>query len=98
MSSLNSVLQDSYLTAFFYGPLLVGHHVDATNTILYAREKIALGKGQFGQIYLENAKNECEGFPLIRAVKEINKTYSSDHNIQWQREIQALAILSSCDV
>lgn len=98
MASLQSALEDSHLTAFFCGPLLIGHHVTPTQTVLYARQKIALGKGQFGQIYLENAQNECEGFPSIRAVKEINKAYSSDHGIDWEREIGALAILSSCDV
>lgn len=98
------MVETTRLETTFYGPYNVGHiitHSDGVPGIehmLYARQGIAVGKGQYGQIYLELALNESARCPRARAVKEVNKKYSSDHRIDWKREVEALALLSTTEV
>ena len=52
------------------------------------------GKGQYGEVYLERALNECARAPSVRAVKELHKRFCVQHEIEWQRELEAMIVLS----
>jgi serine/threonine protein kinase len=97
-------IQDFRLRTTPYGQSLVGHTISwsdptpGSEQVLYKRHGLPLGKGQYGEIYLEQAQNPTERAPKVRAVKEVNKAFSVQHKIDWKREIEALAILSQPQV
>lgn len=83
-----------------YGKLMVGHTYgvgDGNSTVeqvLYMRQGSVLGKGQYGEVYLEEAQNKCLKAPHFRAVKEVDKAFSTKNQIEWRRELEALATFS----
>ena len=100
----NILVSNARLSAEFYGPYLVGHALpsssirDGGQRVMYARQGIALGKGSFGQIYPEYAQNDCPGAPPVRAVKEINKSFLLQQKLDWEREVEAMIVLTQSEV
>ena len=101
---ISDIIDGFRLPTTQYGQFAVGHIVSwsdpapGSENVLYMRHGPPLGKGQYGEIYLEQAPNPTARAPKTRAVKEVNKTFSELHKIDWKREIEALVILSQPQV
>lgn len=104
LSIVEAVIEKAKLPVDHYGKFMVGHNISYSlgetmiERVLYMRQGTPLGKGQYGDVFLEQAQNECSVAPKFRAVKEINKDFSAKHNIEWQREVEALVVLSQSEV
>lgn len=99
-----AVIEPARLPFNRYSRTIVGHGIaypsgePAFENVLYIREDGTLGKGQHGEVYKEEAQSECVRAPKVRAVKEIKKPFSAKYNIEWQREVEALVVLSQAKV
>lgn len=102
--STDDVVDKHRLNTTFYGAKHVSHMLQSQTAqggielVLYARKDIEIGKGSFGQVYLEKRENDSLIAPEVRAVKEIKVDFAKQQKWNWKRETEALILLNQSEV